>query len=485
LEQPKIEEMACRRILFLRKLMLQDSMSKTGWRPILDQIGPKLREKHPNRTGFFTELFQKLEDRLESRHHLQLATYYRRYSLNTSMHWALCGLMILVGFGSNYLGPSKVVNLWLNPFMAFLAWNFLIFLLYFLKVAVNRGKTSLNGPLLTTVNRFVRWGQSYWRRHMPSFHEDGKFRALLNQTQMVFRREWFRHFPNLVLARTARQLHILAIFLTIGVIGGLYLRGFAEAYQFTWDSTLVAPESRAFWLNFLFGPILWLAQPVFPQGLPAFQPENGAAWIHLFAMAALVYIVFPRAALSIWAHRKVIREKRNLRLPFETAPWQKVYGEFDPHPLSLHFLFYSYQLGDSQWDLLRSHIKDQLPGRFRQGIKENLSWGDSFDASVMEDHEQGLWVLVFNGAQTPESEIHGEFLNQFRQVIQSSHQRRGMLVIVDTQSLTGERLADRVAAWQKVFNAHDLDRWTKISLTDSDPIQPDNDLQNALIWFNS
>ena len=464
--------------------MLQDPMSKTGWKPILDQNGNSLRAKHSNPAAFFSALSEIFETRLESKHHLNLTHHYQKYSMTSTIHWVLCLAMLLLGLASNYLGSNKVVNLWLNPFMAFLAWNFLVYLAIVSRRLLNWRSTHANHALLASVSRLAEWLQASWKRHMSHLHPDTKFHVLLGKTQFAFRRAWFQHFPGLVLNRTARQLHILAIFLTAGVTAGLYLRGFAESYQFAWDSTLVDPEARAFWLDLLFGPILLIMRPIYPQGLPPFQPGNGAAWIHLFALASLIYIAIPRTLLALWAQRQIKRQLHNLSLPFQNPEWQNLYSEYDPDPLPLHLIFYSYQLDAPQLDQLQIRLKEHLPGKFRKGSEISVNWGHDIDSDCIHG-EQGLWVLVFNGAQTPEEEIHGEFAAHFRESIVNGHRRRGMLVVVDTQSLSDERKEERLAAWNKVFTAHQLHQWSKISLSQNRPQTPNSELQDAVIWFGS
>ena len=119
------------------------------------------------------------------------------------------------------------------------------------------------------------------------FVKRSKKAALLRNARIYFIELWLQVANVLSATRIFLILNAMAIALTCGVVAGLYLRGLFQEYQFAWFSTF----DKSIVMNLgkvIFAPVLFLTQENMPK-------ENmGAAWIHLFAVSAVFYILVPR-----------------------------------------------------------------------------------------------------------------------------------------------------------------------------------------------
>jgi hypothetical protein len=126
---------------------------------------------------------------------------------------------------------------------------------------------------------------------------------------------WVEAAEPLLVARWKRLLHCAAIFLTTGAIIGMYIRGLFLEYRVVWASTFVTDENTVSRLvDSVFGPAMLLADIAgldLRSGIDTGRlmgpgGDAAAAWIHLFALTALLIIIVPRSLLAgfQWFHAR-------------------------------------------------------------------------------------------------------------------------------------------------------------------------------------
>lgn len=442
-----------RQVVYWKSMMQADGESQMGWRPIFDQNKSKIRKNFPQPNHFFTHISNNVLSKLGHKHRINFTQHHQEKDIPFGFYLANGFVLFLLGSSSNYFGSNKQVNLWLNPFMAYLGWNVFIYLLLLVGSFFPKGKKPWD-PFTLLCLRGIQKVQDTFRS-LVGKSQKMAFNALLAKIQFTFRKNWFDYFPQLVRLQLAKFFHSMAICLTLGVIAGMYLRGFAENYQFSWNSTLITPDLRPKLLEFLFGPVLSLARSVFPQGLPALEANNGAAWIHLFALSSLLYIAIPRLLLTFIATYQLRQRKRHLALSWQDSDWQQLYAQSNLAPTTLNLLFYSYTPSEDQIHSLLRSLKKNLPGQYQKGKEYSLDWGET-EWMVPEASSQQLYAIVFNGSQTPEDEVHGIFSKNLLLQIKNSEPQHQLLVTYDMQRVPDSSLDSRTQLWQTLLEQHGI-----------------------------
>lgn len=265
---------------------------------------------------------------------------------------AMCLLAFLVGLATNYLGSFEKIPLVLNPIMALVGWNLLLYavlivsFLYsgFRKAPRSRSSARAQGPAQDAQKQgafmpaaSVRPAPWSARVLLPSiwisihtftlrFHATRRQAASFVNVAKRFWNYWVEAAQPLTTARWRRLLHCGALFLTAGAIAGMYIRGVFLRYEVIWTSTFITEERTiAKLVEWTFAPAIWasriagrdlggdihIAQLMSPAGAPA------ASWIHLFVLTAFLVIVVPRSILAVVQGLHIRRAKNNIRIDFD------------------------------------------------------------------------------------------------------------------------------------------------------------------------
>lgn len=472
-----------RRVLYFQTLVEEDAKNNLGWKATLEHLAPALRKTFNPIDLFFHNLAKESFSRLGQRHRINFDEHWKDLSLPLPLTLCLFFILFLMGSFSNYFGSKHTVNLWLNPFTGFLVWNFFVYLIIALRKVVHPKNIPISSglfPFFTT--RFFQFFQGLRNKYALGLNEKTDSLAILSKIQVVFRKNWVNTFPDLLLHKMTATLHFSAIIFSLGVITGLYFRGFAETYQFTWESTFISPQSRPFWLNLIFGPVLILAKPLFPNGLPDLDHANGAPWIHLFAIATFFYIVIPRAALAFLAYRRHKKAPTLIAFNWSETFWQSWYAASSPDKIPLHFIFYSFEPPAKQKDALASKLQKSLPGKYSKGWEKKLPWGET-ELPQFDTNTGGFLVVLFNAAQTPEDEVHGAFAENLWHYLHAAPSPFSLLVLLNTSSLSLESYSQRIALWRELLRRHEISSVYPVPLTEpfSENISPA--IQDAIMRF--
>lgn len=263
---------------------------------------------------------------------------------------AIAATAFVVGLGSNYLGGFEKIPLLLNPLMALVAWNLIVYAASALMFLRSRGRpaassaqvhptatASVGTPAIESPSDRPPGGSCIVRVSLASvwislhkltlrFHASRKQANSFVRVARRFWHHWSTAAPAVLAARWRGALHVSALCLTAGAVAGMYIRGIFLRYEVIWTSTFVTDQNTVLQLiEIIFGPALFIsrvagrdlapqidiARLMSPEGAPA------APWIHLFALTALLIVTVPRAALATVQWFYIRRVKDTIQINFD------------------------------------------------------------------------------------------------------------------------------------------------------------------------
>jgi len=419
-------EKDARRILFFRALGETDHKGVILPSSLLETVRKNM-EPFLKDIDYFARFCRGLEKIAGRRHNIDFSTYYMAFDFKLGKSGLFLLVSFLIGLGSNYLGSAPRINILLNPLMILLCWNFAIYLVLLFKGTFFRKYTL---PPVNMAFQLINFARSIKNKFNLLSPNKAKKATLLRNARIYFIKLWLQQANALSAARLSLVLHGMAIALTCGVVTGLYLRGLFQEYQFAWFSTF--DKSIVMSLGkVIFAPVLFLLQGNMPK-------ENmGASWIHLFAASAGLYILLPRFLLLFYTRLKIKKLTRSVE-PDLTWPY---FNKWRLDPVTLDLYSYSYSLDDKNLLLLYEAL-ERVYGHQDKPIVENIQWGGDLPKSL---NQERIPVFCFNAAQTPENEVHGEFLNRILQRLNSC------IVIVDYSRLTKQQQNSRFMLWKNLL----------------------------------
>jgi hypothetical protein len=433
-----LSERDARRIYFFRALHDVDQE-----RQIMGPVNAP-REGDGDDTERLNTYFKEMEATLESRFKLSFLSFYRRRSTEIAP-WLLV-ICFLLGLTSNYFGDSRTVNILLNPLIGLFVWNLVIYAL--LPLGFMKGKRDAYGQRMAKLSPFMA-GLAARLRSLGSNHTPNT-RGMLISARLRYLQEWVRDYRELTVARLSALFHMGACVLVVGVITGLYVRAFTENYSFEWRSTFVQDlESAQTILGVIFAPIALLGSPWFPDGVP--DLSDSAAWVHFLALAGLGYVVMPRFLLSFYQRHKARRLERNLSLDTEQVYFRKLLAAGGGSHRQLLPVFYSCRLEDARYQELMAAIRIQWGSRIKEEARVSVNWGETEAEMILPEFGKLVLLLVFNGAQTPEDDVHGRYCEDLISRLEARDAPSAVLALVDAAAVDEEARKRRKSAWGGVL----------------------------------
>lgn len=417
-------------------------------------------------------------------------------------------LSLIAGLSTNLLGPRRVINLLSFPLLGLLAWNVTIYVGTLLRllgrrwfagpragVAASAGGVAaglgerLAGPLL----KFSLWyGQRSWSRTaVPA--GDAEMR-LTSKAMLRFGALWHRAAAPLLAARARRMLHLAAMTLVGGAIVGMYLRGIAFEYQASWESTLLGAAQVQALLDTVLWPAAWVLDVSVPDVAPLQRPASGAAatWLHLYAVTAMLFVLLPRLTMIGIEGWRCRRLSASLGVDLDDGYYRRIFSEWLGSARSVMVLPYSFRPKPGAVDRLKGLLHEYFGARAEIRMRDPLSYGaeppSPFSTANGVDLERGgrhreCLVVLFNLAQSPESEVHGALLERLKTL---AVERDGQLLVLVDESVyrrrvhAEDRWSERLNAWRLVIRDAQL---RPVALDLDGPVEDTvlNDLR-AAVW---
>lgn len=388
------------------------------------------------------------------------------------------GLLVFVGMWVagvliDRAGGGRFLNLLAFPLIGMIAWNLLVYVL----IAFHALRSSASEPTpraaqgwLIAPAAWISAPERPWSRWKRVGDTAG---AAAHGQQ--FLADWTTASAPLLSARIARVLHFGAAGLVLGAVSGMYLRGLVLEYRVGWESTFLDAAGVHRFLSVALWPGLTAGIGELPtvealdalRGAPdAGATENAASWIHLYAFTALTLVLLPRCLLAFVSGVRIGRLDRELPVRWDVDPWAMRHFAGDRgSAIEVRTLIYAHRMGTRSSEGLRGFALDFFGNRAAVLEREDLAYGDEYAPRESQRPER-CELLVFNLAQTPESEVHGRFCRAAAERATGARGKRAVLVIVDEASFT-ERLGDdeesrgrleaRRRNWSRVLGELDID----------------------------
>ena len=258
----------------------------------------------------------------------------------------------------------------------------------------------------------------------------------------------------LLMTQARSLLHVAAAALAIGVIAGLYLRGFSFLYKAGWDSTFMEAEGVYAFLSTLFAPASWLLGTPVPgveaiADLRGTAKANAAIWIHFWAVTTGLFIILPRTLLTAEAWMRKTRLADAMHLPSNEPYFRRLLNPYRGKGLLVEVLAYSHRVKEGD-DRILAFLSEAF------GVLAHIHRGNPVQYGeppphFLVDHDRALCaVALFNAAQAPE-ETHSEFLEELKTTIRGRGRPNMLLVLLDCEAYAQidheKRLKERCQAW--------------------------------------
>jgi hypothetical protein len=395
----------------------------------------------PATERFLTQRAERLRERVEMRS----PVIRNLLMLSGGASWlgrALCVLAFVLGLSLSTLDGSRRINILAFPLLGLIAWNVVVYILLIANQL--RGRTAAaprSSWLADAYERFVRWRTEALSRRSSQFH------APLANALKRFASEWSAVAHPLLILRAKRLFHLSAALVALGLILGIYVRGIALRYEAGWESTFLGPGQVAWVLKAMYGPASFLSGIPLPQseaGIEALRwngVESGggqaAAWIHLIALTAVLYIVLPRLLAAAASTSALWWHARRLPAPAALLPYVRETlasaGETVHHVASVTPYAYEPEPGSVQG--LERLLSAALGGTVAIDLRDPVRYGD--EDSYLQRQSRGgsraaSWnVLLMSLASTPEAENHGTLISHMRDASLQSKGAAPLLIAVD------------------------------------------------------
>ena len=370
---------------------------------------------------------------------------------------AFIAMSLAAGFGLSALDGTHSINILGFPMLGLVLWNLAVYALLLARPAYS------GSWLAPAVTRLARGAAR--RVTQP----------VLSVALLHFVCAWSQAAGALYRLRAARMLHLAALALALGLVGGLYLRGLALEYRATWASTFLdAAQVRAL-LSVVYGPASLVTGVPLPGSAEleaiGLRGENAARWIHLMAATVALFVVIPRAVLALAASAALRRRGRALYAPAGLQSYfRRVFshrGDLGPRA-KVRVLPYAYEPSPSAAGRLRERLPELLGGNLDVEPEASTPYGEE-DALLAQIEVAGtadVLVLLFSLAATPEDENHGVLIAGARDLAARDGRKAELVVLVDEapyaarlagQGAARDRLGERRALWQAFARARGVE----------------------------
>lgn len=368
------------------------------------------------------------------------------------------------------LGETRRIDLLAFPLLGLIAWNLLVYAAGVTAPARRRaGRGDRVAPPLLL--RAAVWAVSpdrWWS--LGGAVEGSRWVAAALRR---FLAHWTASAGHLLRARAARLFHLGAAGFGLGAVLGMYLRGLAVEYRAGWESTFLGAPAVAWLLGTVLGPSAWILHRLAPGLVPPpgdlFSVESierlrgpaasgdAAVWIHLWAVTTAIVVVVPRLVLAWRADRRARMVRPEV--PVDDPYFLRLLAASRGAGVLVSVVPYSFQPSAAAAERMQGLLMDVFGNRARIRFIEPPAYGapppDALGADAARPEGPARVVPVFNLAQTPEPEVHGEFLDDVRRLAAAMPDGQ-LLVLLDEEAYRARlgpgspRLAERRRAWERL-----------------------------------
>lgn len=374
----------------------------------------------------------------------------------------LIGCALVGGFLADPIGPAGHINLLNFPLLTLLLWNAVVYLVSLYNMVVSQPSRDRAQPGLPGLGEWllglvVKGQLSRLGSDRAQSPDEVQWIAA---SLASYATRLLQSGRDLLVTHARSLLHAAAAALAIGVMVGLYLRGFSFLYKAGWNSTFMESQGVHTLLSFLFAPASWLLRIPIPgveaiAELQGTARANAAIWIHFWAMTTVLFIVLPRTLLAMVGWFRTARLDADVQLPSNDPYFQRLLNPYRGKGLFIDVLAYSHRLKEAD-DRLMTFLNDAF------GVLADIHVGSSVPYGARppdfpSDPDRALCaVVLFNVAQAPE-ETHSEFLEELKAMIRDRGRSNMLLVVLDCEAYAQidheKRLKERCQSWATLVQA--------------------------------
>jgi hypothetical protein len=373
---------------------------------------------------------------------------------------AAIAVATVIGALTNLLGPERRVSVLAFPLAGLLGWNLAVYAALVARV-VGRALAGLRraGPAPGRLSFAGRWLEGAWLASLARRLGGTTRSAAVADAVQRFQRLWVPAAAPLIAARVRVVLHLAALAMALGAVAGMYVSGIAFEYRATWESTWLDAPAVQRYLDVVLGPAARaLGRPV-PDVAPLRGPDGegrAAPWIHLWATTLALFVVIPRTALALLDALTAARLSRRLPVQVDAGYVRRALSSGRGAATLVEVVYYSCAPDAALRERLHTRLQDTVGARAVIHDGARLDYGDGPErVTVPEDPSRsGLLVLVFPLAQTPEPEVHGEFVERLRERLDGAGWQ--MRVVLETATYrrrvgSDDRVRERRATWDRLL----------------------------------
>ncbi len=377
---------------------------------------------------------------------------------------------LVIGLMTNALGPRRQINLLSFPLFLLLAWNLVIYLGMILATIIRPLRRRPLGAARRLTGIFLRG--ALWRSGRSWIGARQRSSGLAAEAGIVtaalagYGALWLRHAGPLLTARVRRALHLGALAMISGAVGGMYLRGFAFEYRATWESTLLDASHVQSLLQLVLGPAAAILRVSLPDVAPLRGPGgdgDAALWIHLYAITALLVVLLPRMAMALAESWRAHRLAGAISLDLDDSYCRRLFAEWRGARKQVRITPYSFSPSPAVADRLKSLLYDYFGARADIQLRKPVTYGSEVEVLLTEETQGDAiagatatdicHVVLFNLAQSPEIEVHGDFLEELKGRLGEPGSQ--LLLLIDPSAYqqrvpAPERWEERLRAWQRI-----------------------------------
>ena len=360
---------------------------------------------------------------------------------------------LIAGLATSALGTGRVVHLLQAPILVLIVVNLLVYVVLVLSAVglLRKPVAAVRAPLVAMGARAVRAAAARLGKS-----KEGRG-AVAGEAYRTFAGHWTRAASKALVARAARTLHLCAALLMVGAVVAMYVTGMAKEFKVAWESTFLGASQVEAFLRVVLAPGLALLDggldPVEPLRREV-NPDGKAAarWAHLYAISAVAWVVLPRLALAWWAGLRGRRHESHMPLDTGEPYYRRLLARGRGGATHVLVLPYSHKPAARVLDRLGALLAQVFGGRAVVSTSAPTDYGDA----PAETSDGASLVAVLNLAQTPEVEVHGEFLQRIRDRVSGDAR---LLVLVDASGYrerlgggdeAARRVRERRVTWSRV-----------------------------------
>jgi hypothetical protein len=256
----------------------------------------------------------------------------------TVLDRGMIALSFITGMALSLLDGAAGINIFAPPLVVLILWNLLIYIWMLgpgrrrrsSAAAVDPGSSRSTATTGAEARPRRSWFGDFYTRWVRGrmdrlLGHSTHFNAPLAPGLRRFAGDWWDLARPLFYARARRLLHMSAASLALGLVAAYYLRAFVLRSAAGWEGRAIGAEDAHTLLRVLYGPASLLSGLRIPLAeeiarLRWSEPSladvgEPAAWVHLMALTACLYIVLPRLLAACWSTLSLWRLSRQLALP--------------------------------------------------------------------------------------------------------------------------------------------------------------------------